>query len=219
VATVVVRNATNSDETLSANIFTTALADDPVSRWLIANRHDRRRIHYRYVHRLVSHSLDVGTVEIASAPANAASAQNVVALAGIAAAALCHLDPMVQLFFWMGTLAGLGVVALMALASAAVVGFFWRDHRGEPAVYRLVLPVVSVLGLGVVVVLTLTQYATLLGVAAASPVTWRLPSLLAAAWALGVLRAGYLHARRARRAPALLVAGGGLIDRGRDPLP
>lgn len=219
MATVLVRKATNSDETLSASIFTTALADDPVSRWLIVNRHDRRRIHDRYVHRVVPHSLDVGTVEIAGAPANAASAQNVVALAGIAAAALCHWNPMVHLFFWMGTLAGLGVVALMALASAAVADFFWCDHRGEPAVYRIVLPVVSVLGLGVVVVLTLTQYATLLRAPAGNPVAWRLPSLLAAALALGVLRAGYLHARRARRAPALLVAGSGLIDRGRDPLP
>lgn len=60
-----IRNATSADAELCADIITAALADDPASRWLIAERHDRWRIHYRYFHRFVRHGLDVGTVEIA----------------------------------------------------------------------------------------------------------------------------------------------------------
>jgi hypothetical protein len=64
-STVAIRTATNSDAELCAGILTVALADDPVSRWLVAEHHDRWRIHYRYFQRFVRHGLDVGTVEIA----------------------------------------------------------------------------------------------------------------------------------------------------------
>lgn len=63
--TVSIRNATSGDAELCAGILTAALIDDPVSRWLIAQRHDRWRIHYQYFHRFVRHGMDVGTVEIA----------------------------------------------------------------------------------------------------------------------------------------------------------
>jgi amino acid transporter len=130
------------------------------------------------------------------APANASVIHSVLALAVITTAAIWRWDPMISMFFWMGTLAGLGVVALMALASAAVVGFFWRDHRGERLAYRVLLPALSTGGLGAVFILTLTQYATLLGLPPGSPLAWQLPSLIAVVFALGLLRAGYLTARR-----------------------
>lgn len=135
------------------------------------------------------------------APANASMAHSVLALAVIAAAAIGRWDPMITLFFWMGALAGLGVVALMTLASAAVVGFFWGDHRGERLVCRVALPGLSVGGLGAVFVLTLIQYATLLGVPPGSPLAWQLPSLIAVVFALGVLRAAYLRTFRASAGP------------------
>jgi amino acid transporter len=139
------------------------------------------------------------------APANASTTQSVLVMAVIAAAAIWRWDPMITMFFWMGTLAGLGVVALMTLASAAVVGLFWRDHRGERLAYRVALPMLSVGGLGAVFVLTLTQYATLLGVPPGSPLAWQLPNLIAVVFALGVLRAAYL---RTVRASAGLIAEG-----------
>lgn len=155
-------------------------------------------------------SVAAGSAEVVAAartgaPANASTTQSVLAMAVIAAAAIWRWDPLITMFFWMGTLAGLGVVALMTLASAAVVGFFWRDHRGERLAYRVALPVLSVGGLGAVFVLTLTQYATLLGVPPGSPLTWQLPSLIAVVFALGVLRAAYL---RTFRASAGLIAEG-----------
>lgn len=60
-----VRSATSADVELCAGIRAAALADDPVSRWLVAEQHDRLRIHYRYFHRFVRHGLEVGTVEVA----------------------------------------------------------------------------------------------------------------------------------------------------------
>jgi hypothetical protein len=46
-----------------------------------------------------------------------------------------------------------------------------------------------------------------------SPPTWQLPSLIAMMFGLGVLRPGYLHARRERREPSLLAADTRLPDR------
>lgn len=172
---------------LLTSLFASALAfHNTLARYLFALGRDK----------VLPASLGVTSART-GAPANASTVHSILALTVIAAAVIWRWDPMVTMFFWMGTLAGLGVVALMTLASAAVVGFFWGDHRGEPLAYRVVLPVLSTGGLGAVFVLTLTQYATLLGVPPGSPLVWQLPSLLAAAFALGVLRAGYLTARRA----------------------
>lgn len=63
--TVVIRTASRADTQLCAAILTAALVDDPVARWLIADRHDRWRIHCRYFHRFVCHGVDTGTVRIA----------------------------------------------------------------------------------------------------------------------------------------------------------
>lgn len=61
-----IRPATLGDTELCAGILSTAFADDPVSRWLVADPGDGLRIHHRYFHRFVRHGLDVGTVEIAA---------------------------------------------------------------------------------------------------------------------------------------------------------
>jgi GNAT superfamily N-acetyltransferase len=63
---VVIRTASRADAALCAGILTAALVDDPVARWLIADRHDRWRIHCRYFHRFVCHGVDAGTVQIAN---------------------------------------------------------------------------------------------------------------------------------------------------------
>ena len=47
--------------------------------------------------------------------------------------AIAHADPIVHLFFWVTVSGGLGVLILMTLTSAAVIGFFGRDRLGENA--------------------------------------------------------------------------------------
>jgi GNAT superfamily N-acetyltransferase len=61
----VIRHATLGDADLCAGILTAAFADDPVSRWLVADPEDGLRVHHRYFHRFVRHGLAVGTIEIA----------------------------------------------------------------------------------------------------------------------------------------------------------
>lgn len=68
-STAVIRQATARDAERCAGILAAALADDPVGRWLIADRHDRWRIHCRYFHRFVRHGLEVGSIGIAGGDA------------------------------------------------------------------------------------------------------------------------------------------------------
>jgi GNAT superfamily N-acetyltransferase len=61
----VIRNATTRDAELCAGILNAAFAEDPVTRWLIPERRDVLRIHYRAFHQYVRHGLEFGTVQIA----------------------------------------------------------------------------------------------------------------------------------------------------------
>ena len=51
----------------------------------------------------------------------------------IAIFALSDNDPVLQLFTWLTNLGALGVIALLALASFAVVGYFARNPHEETA--------------------------------------------------------------------------------------
>jgi amino acid transporter len=129
-------------------------------------------------------------------PKNASMTQSAAAAVIIVAAAVLGWDPMVNMFFWLGTLAGLGVIVLMTLASVAVIGFFGRDRHGEHLTRRVVFPALAALSLGAVAVLILVHYATLLGAKPGDPISWQLPLLLLVAFLVGLARAGYLYRRR-----------------------
>ncbi|WP_243726001.1 APC family permease [Actinomadura rubrisoli] len=131
-------------------------------------------------------------------PKNASLCQSGIAAVVLVVAAVSGWDPMVQMFFWMGTLAGVGVAVLMCLASIAVLGFFARDPHGEPLTHRVVFPALAALALGAVVVLTLDHYAILLGVTPGAPVARLLPGVLVLAAAVGLIRGAHLYVRRDR---------------------
>ena len=97
-------------------------------------------------------------------PKAASLAQSVTGLAVIVVYALAGWDPMTQLFFWLGTTGGFGILVLLALTAVAVVAFFARDPRGENAWRRLIAPALAAVLLGGIVVLAALHYATLLGV-------------------------------------------------------
>jgi amino acid transporter len=71
------------------------------------------------------------------APRIASLTQSAIGLAVIVVYALAGWDPMVQLFFWLGTSGAFGVLCLLATTSIAVITFFARDPRGENAWRRL----------------------------------------------------------------------------------
>ena len=99
---------------------------------------------------------------------------------------LAGWDPMVQLFFWLGTSGAFGVLCLLATTSIAVITFFARDPRGENAWRRLIAPALATLALLAMVWAGLANDATLLGVAPGATEAWALPTAFAVVGALGV---------------------------------
>src|ERR1019366_6305190 len=97
-------------------------------------------------------------------PKAASLTQSATGLAVIAGYALAHANPMTGLFFDLGTTGGFGILVLFAVTAVAVIAFFARDPRGENAWRRLVAPALAAAALGVIVVLAVQHYATLLGV-------------------------------------------------------
>jgi amino acid transporter len=130
------------------------------------------------------------------APRVASLSQSVFGLAVIVLYALAGWDPMVRLFFWLGTTGAFGVLCLLAVTSIAVIRFFARDPRGEPAWRRLAAPALATLALLAMVWSGLANYATLLGVPPGSTEAWALPALFAVAAVAGILYGLWLRSTR-----------------------
>jgi len=146
----------------------------------------------------------LGTVRIRSgAPWAGSLAQSVVAVLVIAGFAVAESGwkpengpyPVLTLFTWLTNLGAFGLVLLMVLVSAAVIGFFRRDPRDVGAGGRLVAPIVALVALGTVWILILANWDVLLGQAESTPTTFVLPAVLlvpaaaSVAWAYWLRRA------------------------------
>jgi hypothetical protein len=106
---------------------------------------------------------------------------------------------MTDLFFWLGTTGGFGILILLALTSAAVIRFFDLGpgaETGETVWARMTAPALSAVSLTVIVILAVMHYATLLGVAPGGPAAWLLPASFAAAAVSGLCWAAFLRSRR-----------------------
>ena len=101
-------------------------------------------------------------------PRAASLAQSAVGLAVIMVYAAAGWDPMITLFFWLGTTGGLGVLFLLVATSVAAVVFFARAGTAEPWWRRAGAPALSAAVLGTFAVLVVRNYHTLLGVPAGS---------------------------------------------------
>ncbi|WP_067500806.1 APC family permease [Actinoplanes sp. TFC3] len=134
------------------------------------------------------------TVPGTGAPKNGSLAQSAFGLLVILAYALLGWDPVVQLFFWGGSTGGLGVLLLLTVTSAAVLGYFANEPAGENLWRRVVAPFTATALLIVVTTLAITNIATLFGVLPGSRPTWVVPlayAIFAAAgaiWALTLRR-------------------------------
>jgi amino acid transporter len=101
------------------------------------------------------------------APVAASLVQSAIGLAVILLYAAQGWDPLVQLFFYLGTTGGFGVLVLAAATSIAVIVFFAWDRRGESLWSAVIAPALSAAALVAMVWLVVDNYATLLGVAPA----------------------------------------------------
>ncbi len=122
------------------------------------------------------------------------------------------LDPMVHLFFTLGTGGGLGVLTLLAATSISVIVFFVRRRTAGASTLTMVAAVLSALLLCTGVGLALSNMDVLLGVPPGTPVTWIIPTLYFAALAVGVLWG--LHLRRRRPDAYTLIGRGALAELG-----
>jgi len=138
----------------------------------------------------------LGRTSASNIPRAASLAQSATGLAVIAAYALGGWPPMTDLFFWLGTTGGFGIIILLALTSAAVIVYFARNPDGETAWRRLIAPAIAFVLLAGIVVLAVTHYATLLGTPPGSAATWALPACYLAAAVTGLAWAVILRARR-----------------------
>ncbi|MGH3272898.1 MAG: APC family permease [Streptosporangiaceae bacterium] len=138
----------------------------------------------------------LGRTGVGNVPRAASLAQSATGLVVIGVYALGGWPPMTDLFFWLGTTGGFGIIILLALTSVAVIAFFARDQQKENAWRRLVAPGLAFVLLAGIVVLAMAHYASLLGAAPGSAATWALPSSYAAAAVIGLVWAAILRFRR-----------------------
>lgn len=86
-----------------------------------------------------------------------------VVTAGLAGFAVCRLDPVVDIYTWLTGAATLGLIALMAMTSLAILIHFRRTGR-NPGIWRsTIAPAASLLGLGVILVLVIANFELLIG--------------------------------------------------------
>jgi amino acid transporter len=138
----------------------------------------------------------LGRTGASNIPRAASLTQSATGVAVIVVYALGGWPPMTDLFFWLGTTGGFGIILLLALTSVAVIAFFARAPDGEIAWRRLIAPAIAFAALAGIVVLAVAHYATLLGTAPGSPATWALPASYPAAAVIGLAWAAILRARR-----------------------
>jgi amino acid transporter len=137
------------------------------------------------------------------APVAASLVQSAIGLAVILLYAAQGWDPLVQLFFYLGTTGGFGVLVLAAATSIAVIVFFAWDRRGESLWSAVIAPALSAAALVAMVWLVVDNYATLLGVAPGSALAWIFPAVFAVAAAAGIAWALIMKATRPRAYAAI----------------
>lgn len=104
-------------------------------------------------------------------------------------------DPVLALFTWLTQLGTLAIIALMSLASFAVVAFFAKHREFDSNLLRtLVAPIISGFALAAVAIYAASQFGLLIG-NPDSPLRWILPALIVVAAVVGVITAYTLKHR------------------------
>ena len=130
------------------------------------------------------------------APRTASLVQSAVGVATIAVYAIAGWDPMVRLFFWLGTTGGFGVLCLLAATALAIIGYFLAHPAGENLWRRVIAPLLAAVALLAMVWAGLANYHTLLGLEKGATAAWALPSLYAITAAIGLIYGIWLRLAR-----------------------
>jgi amino acid transporter len=145
-----------------------------------------------------------GGTSSAGAPRAGSIAQSVIGLAVIIGYANSGLDPLIDLFYTLGTSGGFGALVLITWTSYAVFGFFLRESHGEGAWRTTVAPSLAAVLMTGVLAAAVANVATLLGVEPSDPRRWGVPAAFLVVIVLGTLYGLVLRGRR----PAVYAAIG-----------
>ncbi len=121
------------------------------------------------------------------APIAGSLVQSVIGIVVIILYAVKGLDPVVQLFFWIGTAGGFGILLLVAMTSIGVIAYFARNNQGENAFRRLVAPLLAALALLTMVYFAVINFHNLLGVADNDPLRYIIPAAYPVVGILGII--------------------------------
>jgi amino acid transporter len=138
----------------------------------------------------------LGTTSRSGAPRAGSLVQSLIGLVTVVLVAVGGYDPLTTLFYTGGTAGVLGLLILLTACAVSVLAFFARDPRGEPAWRIAIAPGLAAIGVAAVLVLTLADFATLLGVEPSSPWRWGIPAGFVVVAGLGLLHGLGLRARR-----------------------
>jgi amino acid transporter len=132
-------------------------------------------------------SLLSATGRRSGAPFAGSLMQSLVGLVVIILYMAFDLDPVVQLFFWIGTAGGFGILVLVAVTSIAVFAFFLRKPGAESTFGRVIAPILATVLLAGVVYYAVAGFHNLLGVTSDDPLRWIIPAAYPAVALLGIL--------------------------------
>ncbi|MCD0445935.1 APC family permease [Glycomyces sp. A-F 0318] len=136
------------------------------------------------------------TMPRTGAPARASLVQSTVSAAIIIGYAAAGLDPLVDMFYTLGTAGGYAVLWLVCVAAFAVLRYFTGERSFALSAAGQFAAVLAAVSLSVIVVLATIDLGDLLGVEPASPLPVVIGAIMAAVALAGVLRGTYMAWRR-----------------------
>lgn len=123
--------------------------------------------------------------------------QTICAVIVVGLFAVLGLDPILNLFTWISQIGTLGIMAMMALASASVVAFFNRNNHGENAFVSKLAPAVAGLVMLALFIYVFANFGALTGTAGS--LGFILPALVVVAGIVGLILASRLKSSNPKR--------------------
>jgi hypothetical protein len=124
----------------------------------------------------------------------------VISLTAVAAVAVWGWDPITQTYMWFSGASTLGLIALMAMTSLAVIVFFRTKARGPSVWHAVIAPGLAFIGLTAILVLVIGNFSLLVGSATTATV---LGGFIVATFTSGVVAAERVRRTRPDRYQAL----------------
>lgn len=134
-------------------------------------------------------------------PSRSSLVFTVISLAAMVAVALIGWDPIKQTYMWFSGASTLGLIALMAMTSLAVIVFFRTRQHGAGVWHTVIAPGLSFVALTAILLLVIGNFSLLVGSTTTAVV---LGGLIAATFTAGIVVAERVRRRHPDRYQALV---------------